>query len=132
MLSKIKGKNKFYDYQCLNYICSMVKKDFDERFLKNRDESGRMIVVSLRTGTKFYVEPIGDGRGGDWCSENPATKEIEHKKGDGKFTGSVMEKESIITVANGFLPEQIHYTGNSYRDIIDDLDAKWPTLKSTK
>lgn len=35
----------------------MIKKDFDERFLKNRDESGRMIIVSLRTGTKFYIDP---------------------------------------------------------------------------
>lgn len=34
--------------------------DFNSRFLKNRDDTGRFIVVSKRTGKKYYVEAIGD------------------------------------------------------------------------
>lgn len=107
----------------------MLSEDFKKNFLINSEETGRFIVISLRTGTKFYVEVIGDGRGGDWGSENPATKEIEHKKGDGKYTGSVTEGESVITLQNGFSAEQIHYTGNSYSGLIEELDARYPSIK---
>ena len=79
-----------------------MKEDPIRRFLEDRDETGKFKVVSLKTGVTYYVEPIGDGRGGNWGSENPATKEIEHKKGDGKYAGSVTEKESVISEANGF------------------------------
>lgn len=107
-----------------------LTKKFKEKFLDSRDDTGRFIVYSFRTGKRYCVEPIGDGRGGDWGSENPATKVIEHKKGDGKHKGSVTEKESLITVKNGFKPEHIHQTdkGESVMGYIDELDAKYPTV----
>ncbi len=73
-----------------------------KRFFEDRDETGRFMVISNVTGVKYFVEPIGDGRGGDWGSYNPGTGEIENKKGFDKYTGSVTLKESLITEENGF------------------------------
>lgn len=105
-----------------------MDKDFRERFLENRDDTGRYIEYSIRTGKSYCIEPIGDGRGGDWGSENPATKQIEHKKGDGKHTGSIKIEQSIINEENGFKASQIHHlgAGESVRSFIDELDAKYP------
>jgi hypothetical protein len=104
-------------------------EEFSRNFMVNSDETGRHKFYSRRTGKTFYIEPIGDGRGGDWGSENPATKTIEHKKGDGKFTGSVKMTESMITPENGFLPENIHFVENgSPYSVIEELDAKNPTI----
>lgn len=73
-----------------------------KKFLENRDETGRFIVTSTRTGVQYFIEPIGDGRMADWGSYNPSTGNIENKKGAGKFSGSVLINESIITEGNGF------------------------------
>lgn len=102
-----------------------MEADFNTRFLENRDETGRYIVYSIRTGRKYYVEPIGDGRGGDWGSENPATKQIEHKKGDGKYTGSIKAEESLLTPEN-FIKVHDLEPGVSVRGFIDDLDTTYP------
>lgn len=101
--------------------------ELNKRFLENRDETGKYIVYSIRTGRSYYVEPIGDGRGGDWGSENPATKQIEHKKGDGKYTGSVTEKDSFL-VENNKEFQKIHVlgTGVSVGSAIDEIDANYP------
>lgn len=80
----------------------MFTEEMKKRFLFNRDETGRFIVKSFTTGKEYYVEPIGDGRVGEWGSYNPSTGEIEHKKGAGKYTGSVTRDESLITEENGF------------------------------
>ncbi len=80
----------------------MITEEMKKRFLFNRDETGRFIVKSFTTGKEYYVEPIGDGRVGEWGSYNPGTGNIEHKKGAGKYTGSVTREESIITEENGF------------------------------
>lgn len=79
-----------------------MDKEIRERFFENRDETGRFMVISSVTGVQYFVEPIGDGRGGNWGSYNPSTGNIEHKKGDGKYTGSVRIEESLVTEANGF------------------------------
>lgn len=73
-----------------------------KRFLTNVDETGRFIVKSYITGKEYFVEPIGDGRMADWGSYNPSTGNIEHKKGAGKYTGSIKREESLITEENGF------------------------------
>lgn len=106
-----------------------MNKEFRSKFLENNDETGRHIVYSIETGKSYCVEPIGDGRGGDWGSENPATKVIEHKKGDGKFTGSVREQESLITKENGFKDEHIHFveSGSPY-SLIEEIDSKYPRI----
>lgn len=79
-----------------------MNQDTIKRFFNDTSESGRFMVTSNVTGIRYFVEPIGDGRGGDWGSYNPSTGNIEHKKGDGKYTGSVKLSESIVTEDNGF------------------------------
>jgi hypothetical protein len=83
--------------------------DFKSRFLTDRDDTGRFIVTSLKTGKKYFVEPIGSSRMADWGSYNPSTGNVENKKGAGKFRGSIDESESMITKENGF--EKIKYSG---------------------
>lgn len=101
--------------------------EFKEKFMTNRDETGRFIVHSFRTGRKYFVEPIGNGRMADWGSFNPSTGVVENKKGAGKFTGSITEKESMITPENGFDPNEIHYVeAGSPFSKIDEIDAKYP------
>ncbi len=105
-----------------------VTNEVIKNFLVNSEETGRHIVYSFRTGKKYYIEPIGDGRGGDWGSYNPASGNIEHKKGDGKYTGSVTEKESVIKEENGFFNIQYVERGSPYH-VIEQMDAKYPTLE---
>lgn len=105
----------------------MLKTDFRSKFLENRDDTGRYIVFSIRTGRNYCVEPIGDGVRSDWGSYNPGTENIEHKKGDGKHKGSVLKKDSLITAKNGFDKDAIHILpgGESPMDYINQLDAKY-------
>lgn len=84
-----------------------------KRFFENRDETGRFLVKSYVTGITYVVEPIGDGRGGDWGSYNPSTGNIENKKGFDKYTGSVQLSESIVTEANGFKNVELLEPGTS-------------------
>lgn len=101
--------------------------DVIKNFLVNSDETGKHIVYSMRTGKKYYVEPIGNPRMADWGSYNPSTGNIENKKGSGKFSGCVPEDESVITVENGF--KNIHFIENgSPYSIIDEIDSKYPTI----
>jgi hypothetical protein len=98
-----------------------------ENFLVNSDETGRHIVTSFRTKRRYFVEPIGPARMADWGSVNPATGQMENKKGAGKYHGAVPESESLITKENGF--SNIHFveSGSPY-DIITELDKKYPTV----
>jgi hypothetical protein len=103
-------------------------KEFRQRFLESRDDSGRFLVKSYRTGKTYFVEPIGSNRSADWGSYNPGTGNIENKKGFDKHRGSIDEKDSLITKENGF--EKIHYSGigGSPFSIIDNLDSIHPTI----
>lgn len=101
--------------------------EFRQRFLTDRDESGRFVVTSYRTGKSYFVEPIDEfGRAADWGSYNPGTGKIENKKGFDKYTGSIPERESLITKENGF--ENIRYSGigSSPFSTIDKMDAQYP------
>lgn len=71
----------------------------DREFLKDSDHTGRFIVFS-RSGKKYYVEPCGISHTG-FGDVNPATKKVEGDYG-GKYQGSVLESESILTDDNGF------------------------------
>lgn len=99
-----------------------------KNFLVNSEETGRHIVTSFRTGRRYFVEPIGSGRMADWGSVNPATGQMENKKGAGKHTGSVTESESMITEKNGF--KNIHFveSGSPY-DVITQMDSKYPSIR---
>ena len=98
------------------------------RFLTNTDDTGRFIVYSQRTGRSYFVEPIETAHTPKWGSVDPATGQLMHKKGDGKFKGGIRADESLITVENGFAPDKIHMLdrGTSPLHAIDVLDAKYP------
>lgn len=99
-------------------------------FLKNRDETGRLIVRMLDgTNKQYYVEFI-EPKGGvrtDWGSYNPSTGEIENKKGAGKYNGGIPASESLITIENGFSKEDVEkiYEGASFAHSIEQKHNKW-------
>lgn len=101
---------------------------FRKRFLTNTDDTGRFIVFSQRTGRSYYVEPIETAHTPKWGSIDPATGNLMHKKGDGKFRGGISPNESLITTENGFEADKIHMLerGTSPLHAIDVLDAKYP------
>jgi len=103
-----------------------MNADFTKRFLTNTDETGRFIVSSIRTGAKYYVEVLADAHTPDWGSIDPASGDLMHKKGDGKYTGGIKSKDSMITKENGF--EKIHTldVGTSPHAYIEMLDAQKP------
>ena len=74
----------------------------DKDFLKNSDHTGRSIIVDIKTGRKFYVEPIDNfNRNSNWGDINPATHKVEGEYGK-KYKGSVTESESMVTKENEF------------------------------
>lgn len=105
-----------------------MDNDFNKKFLTNTDETGRFIVTSQRTGRQYYVEPVlsrnQDRR--EWGSVDPATGDLMHKKGDGKFTGAVTEEESMVTLENGFSKVHQPEPGTSPHAYIEMLDSKYP------
>lgn len=106
----------------------MKNNDFDKRFLSETDKTGRHVVTSFRTGRKYYVEPIETEHTPIWGDVNPATGKIEGSYGV-KYNGGIKEKDSLITLENGFT--NIHYSGigASPYSVIDELDSKYPTLE---
>ncbi|WP_407307906.1 hypothetical protein [Acinetobacter sp.] len=108
-----------------------MNADFNTRFLTDTDETGRFIVSSHRTGAKYYVEVIIGAHTPEWGSIDPATGNLMHKKGDGKYTGGIKDKESMITKENGF--EKIHMLGlgESPHAAIERLDAMKPDRIAT-
>lgn len=43
-----------------------MNKEALKKFVTNTDETGRMIVTSLKTGKKYFVEAIGSGYNEVW------------------------------------------------------------------
>lgn len=101
---------------------------FRSKFLTKTDETGRFIVFSERTGRSYFVEPIVTKKTQEWGSIDPATGNLMHKKGDGKYTGGIKPTESLITVENGFSADKITMLdiGVSPYHAIDVMDAKYP------
>lgn len=102
-----------------------------DKFLTNTDETGRFIVTSKRTGKKYFVEPIipRNWEKRTWGSVDPATGDLMHKKGDGKFLGAVAAKDSLINEANGFKNIITLDPGVSPFHAIDTIDAKYPSVE---
>jgi hypothetical protein len=96
-----------------------------QRFFTNTDHTGRFMVYSARTGRQYFVEPIGTVKTG-WGSVDPATGQMMHKKGDGKYKGSIEAKESLITEENGFKNIRELGVGVSPHNAIDVIDAQYP------
>ncbi len=72
-----------------------------KHFLTNRDETGRFLVRSLKTGRLYFVEPIEKERPPDWGDVDPVTKKTTGSYG-AKYRGAVSESDSMITELNGF------------------------------
>jgi hypothetical protein len=102
----------------------MKREDFIKNFLLNRDETGRFIVKSQKTGKTYFVEPIDGDERTVWGDYNPATKDFETSN-YAKYKGSVKPSESMITEENGF--EKIHTlgVGESPLDYIDRIDEEY-------
>ncbi len=104
----------------------MINNNVMKKFFTNTDDTGRFIVVSKRTGRKYFVEPIETAHTPKWGSIDPATGQLMHKKGDGKYRGGISEKESLITPENGFKNIVTLDIGVSPLAYIDMIDAKYP------
>lgn len=100
--------------------------EFKKKFLKNRDHTGRYLIVSFRTGKTYAVEPIGDPHV-KWGDLNPATGKIEGKYGS-KYRGSIDKEESLIAEENGFKNITTLKPGGgvSIEACIDQLDSQYP------
>ena len=101
-----------------------MNKDFTEKFLTNRDETGRFIVKSKKTGKTYFVEAIDGDERTLWGDYDPATKSFQ-TAGYGKYKGSVKPEESMITKENGF--EKIHLLkpGESPLEYIERIDEEY-------
>jgi hypothetical protein len=82
-------------------VASKIAKMNQKDFLVNSEDTGRFIVTSLKTGKKYFVEPIDNGERVEWGDLNPATKKLEGNYGS-KHKGAIKESESLITGENGF------------------------------
>ena len=87
-----------------------------KNFLHNSEHTGRHIITDLKTGRKFYVEPIGYTKT-DWGDIDPATKKVTGSYG--KYQGSISKEESLITEENGFT--NIHEFKGSPQEFIRQL-----------
>jgi hypothetical protein len=104
----------------------MINSNFVKEFLTNTDDTGRFIVTSLRTGKRYFVEVIEGAHTPKWGSIDPATGNLMHKKGDGKYRGGIDAKESLITPENGFDKITLLDIGTSPHAAIEVMDAKYP------
>ena len=107
-----------------------MKPDIMKRFLTNTDDTGRFLVSSKRTGKTYAVEPVGNPHV-DWGSIDPALGlggKLMHKKGDGKYRGSVDEADSLVNEENGFTNVVTLDKGTSPLAYIDMIDAKYPSI----
>ena len=101
-----------------------MDKEFTKRFLTNRDETGRFIVKSMKTGKSYFVEAIDGEERTSQGDVDPATKKMTGSYGD-KYKGSIRKDESMITKENGF--DKIHTlgVGESPLDYINRIDDEY-------
>lgn len=92
-----------------------------KQFLTNADQSGRHIITSLKTGKRYFIEPIDPQNKVSFGDINPATKKVEGDYGD-KYKGSVSESESLITEDNNFINIQYCGVGVSPYAYIEQLE----------
>lgn len=105
-----------------------MNDDIKKRLFADTDQTGRHVVTSVRTGKKYFIEPIGDPHI-NWGSIDPASGDLVNKKGAGKYRGSIDEKDSLITAENGFTNIETLPPGVSPMAVIEARDAKYPDKK---
>lgn len=98
----------------------------EKRFLVNTENTGRFIVISKRTGRKYYVEAIGDPHI-QWGSVDVSTGNMNTKKGWKRFRGSIDKEDSLINNENF---NKVHNlkAGQSPLFYIDELDSKYESI----
>lgn len=101
-----------------------MNKEILKRFTSNTDETGRMIVTSLKTGKKYFIEAIGSGYNEMFGDVDPVTKKMTGNYGD-KYTGSVRAEDSLITEENGFKNITTLKVGESPFDEIEERDKEY-------
>ena len=101
----------------------MISKEIKKRFLRDTDETGRFIVVSNKTGVKYYVEPIDTNERNDWGDLDPVDKKLKGDYGL-KYKGSIKPDESLITEENGFENIVELGIGESPLDYINRIDKE--------
>lgn len=95
-----------------------------EGFLQDSSETGRVVIVSQRTGKAYAWEPVGNPRT-NWGDVNQATGKVEGNYGT-KYRGSIPGDTSLITEANGFIKIDFLKPGQSPLKAIEEIDAKYP------
>lgn len=101
---------------------------FMDRFLANRDQTGRYVIISNRTGRRYLIEPIDDRPDHQiWGDVDPATKKITGSYGD-KHRGSIRSEESMITEENGVSNVTYLDPGESPESYIERVDSKYPSI----
>lgn len=92
--------------------------------MTNRNETGRFIVKSMKTGKTYFVEAIDGDEKSFWGDYDPASKKFQGAYGL-KYKGSIKKEESLITEENGF--EKIHTlgVGESPLDYINRIDDEY-------
>lgn len=102
----------------------VMNKEILKKFTTNTDETGRIIVTSLKTGKKYFIEAIGSGYNEMFGDIDPATKQMTGNYGD-KYTGSVRPEQSLITEENGFKNITTLKVGESPFDEIEKRDKEY-------
>lgn len=104
-----------------------MKNDFWNRFFKDSDHTGRFMIVSNRTGVKYFVEPIeGRNRPASWGDLDTTIGTVTGNYGQ-KYKGSIKPEESLITPENGFKDVVTLEIGSSPEGYIDWKDSQYPT-----
>ncbi len=99
----------------------MNLEELKQRFLVNRDHTGRFIIYSPRTGITYFVEPLDGGEKKVWGDMDPASKDTTGSYGQ-KYKGSIRKEESLITEENGFKNIEILSPGISPNGTINEID----------
>lgn len=99
--------------------------DIQKQFLTDTDHTGRFIVISQRTGKRYYVEPVGNvkTKWGDVQSYGTGVVTGSYGK---KYRGSIDKEDSLITEENGFKNIEILEPGRSPHAWIDHIDSQYP------
>lgn len=96
-------------------------------FLKERDNTGRLIVHMLDGTGKSYcvelIEPRTKDKNAKFGDIDPATKKITGSYGK-KHKGAIKAEESMITKENGF-EKIVEGPGGSYDWTVMQMHEKW-------
>lgn len=91
----------------------------------DRDDTGRFIVRSIKTGKSYFVEAIDSKEKTVWGDYDPATKTFETYNYGKKHKGSIMPEESMITKENGFTKIHELGVGESPLAYISKIDEEY-------